>query len=143
MDEKGTRQAELIKEHFHQRFQSMDPKELDFQTSPKKRCVETLEGLAKSLKKEAFITPLLDERQSGEDSKAFTKRIRSFLESFKQQKAEIVMACSHGDYIPSFIKLTTDLSTDIGKAGWIELSYENDQWRVEELVAHWKDIKKL
>lgn len=143
LSEKGWKQEALLRAHFFERCKNIPPKELDFQSSPKTRCVETIEALSKCLEKKLHIENLLTERQADEDSKAFQSRIDQFIDKFKSSEALIVFACSHGDLIPEIVRTTADIHLHIGKAGWVELSLEKNKWKIDELVAHWKDLKRL
>lgn len=143
LSEKGWKQEKLISKHFMGLLQNELPRNIEFESSPKLRCQETLKGLAKNLSKDLSINPKLDERLADEDAKKFNQRVRSFLHDFEKSEIPTLFACSHGDWIPEAVKIATDVSTQIGKAGWIELGYENDEWKILDLIAHWKDIERL
>ncbi len=87
-----------------------------FWTSPKKRCVETLQPLAKLQKIPLEIKAELDEQSSSEGSREFHNRINRFLEEIlAEATVSTIYLCSHGDVLPML---------------------------VDSLTGHWVDVKK-
>lgn len=129
LSEKGRIQAEKIRE-------VLSPKlgpEFKFFSSPKKRCQETLQPIAQYFSQEPLSLPLLNERQSNEDSKSFDKRICE-LRNLITHSLEPGVYCSHGDLLPELMLKLTDLHVDFGKSGWAELRHTGDQWVVESFI---------
>ncbi len=90
---------------------------IEFLTSPKRRCVETISPIAEELGGEIGISGLLDEGDRLE------KRVDEFLEWWRSPLAPLVtVLCSHGDWIPLCLKRLTGQEQDISKGGWAEVS---------------------
>lgn len=137
LDAKGWRQAERLLEYFTEYLKSWDS--VTFCSSPRLRCQETLQKIAAHFDKEIQIDPLLEEQRPDEDSKQLQARIQSFLSRWASNP-EPVIACSHGDWIPYAVQSSVDALIDIKKAGWVELSHSQDQWKLEENV---QDVREL
>jgi broad specificity phosphatase PhoE len=95
-------------------------------SSPKKRCIETLEPLAEKLGQEVDIEPLLDEESPNEKSADFLDRIKAFANWWKTQAPKITIACSHGDWLPETVGLITGREADFVKSGWLLLTLESN-----------------
>ncbi len=122
---KGRKQAEAIRHFFKERFGKKDAALL---SSPKKRCLQTLEPLADRLE-----TPLtVDERLlEGGDLEGKTS---AFLSWWRGRSPDLVVACSHGDWIPLFLKRAIGVETPLKKGGWVELSLKEGETRLECLM---------
>lgn len=93
-------------------------------TSPKKRCMETLEPLARKLERKLVLHPSLTEFRGDnkkETKSEFKKRIRLFLREWEKSKNPLTILCTHGDWIPHFFKETLGTSIHLKKGGWAEL----------------------
>lgn len=85
-------------------------------SSPKKRCVETVKPLAEDLKVQVQVRDELDEGE------AVRTRAKAFLRSIDALGVPVVVACSHGDWIPDFVSLFCEgISIHIEKAGYAVL----------------------
>ncbi len=101
-----------------------------FESSPKLRCIETLEPMAGE---RLQISPLLDEQGPFESVKSLESRIESYIENFKASSERNIIACSHGDWIPQFVLKISGLATELGKSGWLEIEYrpnEDPEFRI-------------
>ena len=120
---KGYTQALEFLEWFRARGQPQ--KAVLIVTSPKLRCIETIEPLAQQLKVSPIIDPGLDEEHEGEGQRRFSARVADAITRLaalarSQQISEIV-ACSHGDWIPVACDLISGQNVNLGKGQWIEL----------------------
>lgn len=116
LSSKGKEQARAIADYFFERYPKAEPLLL---SSPKVRCIETLLPLADRLECAAKVLDLLDEQHESEA--VFRKRIEKFFRWWKQRAPELVVACSHGDWIPAFALATLGSSVELKKGGWLEV----------------------
>ena len=110
LNDKGKKQVKQLVRFAHDK----DLEGALFLSSPKKRCVETITPLAEALESTVKIEPNLSEGYS-------TKNLDAFIEKLKHEDAEVIVACSHGDWIPAFVQRLTGASISIKKAGWCEI----------------------
>jgi phosphohistidine phosphatase SixA len=120
---KGKKQAKAAAAFFKSRF-GLDPdsKPLLF-SSPKKRCQETLEPLARKLETQAEILPCLNEARTATE---LEQNVADFRYFWDQHPAPLIVICSHGDWIPRFLEATTGSPISLAKGGWAQL--ERDEW---------------
>lgn len=114
---KGIKQAEELRDRFEEKLTDRNP---DFISSPKKRCIETVQPLCDALGKKLEVSALLDE---GENLEA---RVRQFCDVWKKRGPLHTVVCSHGDWIPVCVDFLTGRQLDIEKAGWIEVELDGD-----------------
>ena len=117
LSEKGKQQAKEFAEMFAKKFGKTKP---SLVSSPKKRCIETLEPLSKEISIKVIIDNDLNE---SDDS--MSKRMQTFLRWWKDKAPDFVVACSHGDWIPEFLLLTTEKMQELRKADWVLLKLED------------------
>jgi broad specificity phosphatase PhoE len=98
-------------------------------SSPKLRCVETLEPLSKKYRTKLTTTTDLLEHQAGESKRVFDARIdavkkqvvglmkRSVDEPFLHRPFVI---CSHGDWLEEAVKIWSGASVPCSKGSWVE-----------------------
>lgn len=116
LSERGREQSKALERFYRDRLAKQP---VIFLSSPKVRCIETLLPLADRMKTEVQILDLLDEQH--ESDKAYARRVEKFLRWWKQRAPELVVACSHGDWIPSFAQLTLGIDLELKKGGCMEL----------------------
>ena len=126
LSEKGRGQVEDLLKAFKK---GQLPLSQNFWTSPKKRCVQTLQPLSDMANSPLIIENLLDEQKSGETQKAFQNRIEELLEK-AEKLGETVYLCSHGDLIPEAIELMSGRSVDVSKGQALILKQEKGQWKL-------------
>lgn len=125
LSEKGKEQAKSLRRFLGERFKVADfRKGLWFVSSPKLRCVETLNPMAKLLEKSVDIHPDLDEQTGKETGAQFEQRIRRFLQEWKQGGPEFTILCSHGDWLPLATFQLLGIVQDFKKGAWLELEFE-------------------
>jgi broad specificity phosphatase PhoE len=122
LSEKGRDQAKAVKRFFTERFSKEEAgKGLWLVSSPKLRCVETLQPIAKGIERPVDIHPGLDEQGSRESIKAFEGRVQAFLHEWAESKMEITILCSHGDWLPAAALGLLGLHQEFKKGSWLEL----------------------
>lgn len=110
LSEKGLKQVKQLV-----RFsEGRDLEGAEFISSPKLRCIETLSPVAKALKTEISIDRRLGEGGSLDD-------LDQFVDWWKYEGPNLLVACSHGDVIPFLVQKITGGVISIKKAGWCEI----------------------
>lgn len=126
LSEKGKKQAELVKDYYITCF---GDESMPLFSSPKKRCVETLQPLAKHLKQKIEVV-----QSVGEGNDLF-QRTEDFLLEWLARDIPVCIASSHGDWIPIFIERYAGFSTEIKKGGWAELEHlDGKKFRIVNLI---------
>jgi broad specificity phosphatase PhoE len=126
LTEKGREQARLIRRFFNERFHDEDFKKgLWLVSSPKQRCQETLQPLAKSLERPLDIHPGLDEQGLREASGKFEERVLGFLREWATAGPPLTVLCSHGDWLPLAISRLLGMGVELKKGSWFELEEES------------------
>lgn len=127
---KGRKQAKRARDFYRSRFRRSTAALL---SSPKRRCVETLEPLSELLDVDIETTALLDEGD------ALKLRAREFLSHWLASSGpELTVISSHGDWIPVFLELATGARAELAKGGWAEIEADGTgvprlSWLVQEL----------
>lgn len=120
---KGKKQAKAAAEFFKSRFgQTPDLKPLLF-SSPKKRCRETLEPLARKLEAEIEILPFLNEAHTANQ---LDQNISEFRYFWDHRNEPLIVICSHGDWIPRYLETVVGNPIVLSKGGWAQV--ERDEW---------------
>jgi 8-oxo-(d)GTP phosphatase len=112
LSQKGQAQALAIERLYRKLYPATEPL---LASSPKQRCVETLMPLAEKLDLDLEIMKLLSEGDS------LKKKTQKFFEWWQQEAPAIVVACSHGDWIPEFLDLATGARITCAKGSWCEM----------------------
>ena len=112
----GKKQAQNILKHFERNFAKQTPILL---CSPKKRCMETVEPIARKLDCPMQISFILDEGGNIE------QKVKSFEKWWHEEGPELTVACSHGDWLPVCLKKLTGVRSDMAKGGWAEIRFNN------------------
>lgn len=131
LSEKGLKQAQEVADALQQKLKA-SPARLE--SSPKRRCLETLEPLAQKLGVSFEVSDELEERRSDEDTRALEGRIQSKIQSWAESKEPVSLFCSHGDWIPIALKQILDIEYQIKKAHWVALDFDSEgHWSLQEL----------
>jgi len=133
---KGRRQVRKLFDFYFKRFPDMDKPLL--WSSPKRRCKETLLPLASKLEQRLLEKEELDEQGPKENAKEFNARVGRTLKELKSSKSPLIILCSHGDWIPVFLKKACGLKLKLKKGGWAELEWEEGKafrltWLIQSL----------
>jgi broad specificity phosphatase PhoE len=133
---KGKRQAKLLAKFFSERFaEELEDASVELVSSPKKRCIETIEPVGHMLGIPERVDPLLDE---GED---LNVRVKTFIGGLGQCQSELLVVCSHGDWIPLFFERFLGLSIDLKKGAWAEVELDGAERRLAWLVQELESLK--
>jgi broad specificity phosphatase PhoE len=126
LSEKGKLQREILTEHIEQLLPK-GPMKVSLVSSPKKRCLETLEKLASRLNLKIEIEKKLEEGALNRSS------LKDFLREMIQSPSDAVVACSHGDVIPSLLEIACGHPLELSKGSLVVLRITED----EEFLLEW------
>jgi phosphohistidine phosphatase SixA len=87
-------------------------------SSAKRRCIETVEPLAKKQKTPIETLDSLNEAINGSELREKARVFHSF---WTNRKEPLTLICAHGDWITAYLKLLFALELDLEKGGWIEI----------------------
>ncbi len=129
---KGKRQARRVAKFFEKRFSKGYKKSrIAFLSSPKRRCVETLELAAR--KHRAKVEALRDLDEGGN----LSAKVDAFVRRWRESDQDLIVICSHGDWIPVFFEKFLGLCIDLKKGAWAEVEMEGHSrkltWLLQEL----------
>src|SRR5262249_50211957 len=110
---------------FDRRFEGEEPRLV---SSPKKRCMETLEPLARELGLGVKADPILDEGLGLE------KRAQEFAKRWSESKDSLVVACSHRDFIPTLLAHFFGFEIELKKGAWAQVDWVDGRARLIELI---------
>jgi broad specificity phosphatase PhoE len=96
-------------------------------SSPKRRCIETLEPIRLLGNLKIETDPLLVEKQEIETFSHFKKRIEQFIESWQSQQNALTLICSHGDWLPEAVEILVGAKSEFKKGSWAELFISNNR----------------
>lgn len=115
---KGRRQCEGLIAHLDRRHPDKIP--LRVLSSPKKRCLETAEFIAKWAGVAVEADLRLDEQFENERDFDFLNRVQSFFYEFEPTSGLCIV--SHGDVLPLFARLVGSSIAEVSKGDifWIE-----------------------
>ena len=101
-----------------------------FFSSPKKRCIETLQPLSLLTKKNLEIKGGLNEQGTHEDYALFLKRINSFIIECLtfSGSSSVLYLCSHGDVIPILIEQLTGKQVSVEKGKALTIAFDGKKW---------------
>ncbi len=120
LSSKGKKQREVFEDHWEKWLSKRSP---GFLSSPKRRCTETIGPLAVKIGARMRVSPLLDEQHfdKRESHGRFLGRVKRFLTWRGKKGPQVLVACSHGDWIPELIRLVKGKTKELGKGEWIVL----------------------
>jgi len=102
LTEKGRRQARALLKYI---ALTEDIAALDFVSSPKVRCYETIEPIARAAGSRIKTSAHLQERQKQENTAQFNGRLQKFISWWQATPSTHVLACSHGDVLPALAQM--------------------------------------
>lgn len=142
LSERGREQAKAIRKFFTARFDSKDlGSGLWLVSSPKVRCVETVGPIAKMLNRPVDIHPDLGEQMASEEQKSLSTRVDSFLDEWRDSKAQMTVLCSHGDWLPVACFRLLGLELDIKKGSWLEIEADSGRIRLKWWIPTFKHFQ--
>jgi len=136
LSKKGQKQARLLAKFFKKRFLSSSANaqvSIKLISSPKKRCIETLEPIARLIQNEVEISNQLNEGVN------YSLHVRSFIERLNGLEQDFVVICSHGDWIPLFFEKWIGISIHLNKGAWAEVEFENGSRELRWLIQEFYD----
>ena len=135
LDEKGREQAKALRRFFTGRFGAEELKEgLWLVSSPKIRCVETVQPIAKAAERKIDVHPLLDE------GGPLDAKVRGFLEEWRKSKVGLTVVCSHGDWLPVAVEQLLGLNLEVRKGSWLEVDWDYGQAHLKWYVPSFKGL---
>lgn len=140
LTEKGRKQAQWIRKFALGRIKAegWEKPRVSLYSSPKVRCVETLEPLAKSLEIKIQQTSDLIEMQNKESLEQMDQRIHHFFHEWNTKGSEVMIACSHGDWLPMAAYHLLGASIDFKKGSWVELEWNDGRAHLKWAVHSFK-----
>lgn len=136
---KGKDQAKFLKKFFSSRFNAEETKGgVWLVSSPKKRCIETLEPIARHVNAEIDVHPELDEQGTGETMQAVEKRMRAFFHEWSRSSVQTTLICSHGDWLPMATQLLLGFPHEFKKGSWFELEALSHTAYLKWYIPHFK-----
>lgn len=118
LSKKGMKQARALGRQFKKRF-GKSPGKIRLVSSPKRRCIETIEPISKLTRQKIEISDLILEEQPGETQATLKKRVTRFLREFEGSTP--VVLCSHGDWMPLALEELCGAHADLKKGSWAEI----------------------
>jgi broad specificity phosphatase PhoE len=122
----GKKQAQGLTKYFEKAYPKAKPVVL---SSPKRRCVETVEPIARKFDVTIQLSFILDEGGKIE------QKVKSFDRWWKDQAPDLTIVCSHGDWLPAALKRLTGVRADMAKGGWAEIHYNQGKPVLVNLVG--------
>lgn len=133
LSQKGKKQTVALMKYFRIMYKK---KNITILSSPKRRCVETVEPLSQLQKKAIVITKDLDEGGS------LARNVSRFFRAWKKKTSELTVICSHGDWISQALRAWTGASVELSKGGLIELRLNKGQMTIERILQN-TDLETL
>lgn len=121
---KGRRQASAFAKRYRKLHVLAARRDALVVTSPKRRCIETIETIVPPAQGQAIILDCLDE---GGRVRAKAMDFLKWWES--DATPALTVACSHGDWIPEFLKCAVGRRTALEKGAMIELVIKRELFR--------------
>jgi phosphohistidine phosphatase SixA len=143
LSDKGREQAKSIKRFFSERFSAEDFKRgLWFVSSPKLRCMETLQPTAKEAGRSVDAHPDLDEQSLKEGPQGLENRVNHFLKEWNSSKVGLTILCSHGDWLPLATFRLLGLSQEYKKGAWLEVESDSGRAYLKWYIPSFKTLFK-
>lgn len=140
LTEKGKKQAQWVRKFALGRMkeENWDKGKIQLISSPKVRCVETLEPLGKSLELKVQASADLIEMQNRETVEQMDQRIHRFLRDWTSKSMPITIICSHGDWLPLAAFHLLGVSIDFKKGTWAEIEWHEGRAHLQWIVRSFK-----
>jgi len=126
LSEKGQRQSKWIRKFADKRFSKKDVHDLKAQlvSSPKLRCVETLQPVAELWDLSLTVRKDLDEMLDRESTADFRARILTFKDWWVNEAPPLLFVSTHGDWLPVATDAFLGLPIVMKKGAWLELEWD-------------------
>lgn len=135
----GRKQAARIKKYFEIKLEDQG---VEILSSPKIRCVETVQPLATALGVEVISSEFLTEQDEheGETSEGLQRRVKQFCRQWRDGDAHCVIASSHGDWLPLCLKELIGADVELKKGAFARIQMKDGKVRLTWLVQNLKDF---
>lgn len=134
LSKKGRKQADRVKRYYLSLFGKERARLL---SSAKTRCMETLLPLADKLGTSVSISPMLMEEDEG--LTPINARVKKFCDEWKNSKDPLVVACSHGDWLPMALEQLTGAYIELKKGGWAEVEQAGEKTILRNVLQELPD----
>lgn len=140
LTEKGKKQAQWIRKFALGRVKAekWEKSQISLISSPKLRCMETLESLGKSLEIKIQSSADLLEMQDKEALEQMDKRIHKFFKEWMAKGSAVTILCSHGDWLPMAAYHLLGASVDFKKGSWVELEWNDGRAHLQWAIYSFK-----
>jgi broad specificity phosphatase PhoE len=109
--------------------------EVTLLSSPKSRCLQSLERICTLSQKAPRVIEELSERFPVEDAQDFKKRVDQSLYRILSHQSEFpIILCSHSDWLSVAATHLLDLDISFLEGSWVRLSKEAAGWTLKELI---------
>jgi len=122
LNEEGKTQAKALAEQLRSVTGLESPKLI---SSPRARCIETLEPIKRLTRQPIQIDPRMLEERPDEGAVAFKYRIQEFLKEWYRHSEGTTIVCSHADWLSYALKLLVGARGSFKKAAWVEIGISN------------------
>ena len=109
-------------------------KKAELISSPKVRCVETLEPLARKIGAKIVTHPALDEQSEDENLDQYRETVGGFIKNWMKSKSPVTIVCSHGDWIPLALDALLGAGFELKKGGWAHFEYTQKKFELKMIV---------
>ena len=131
---RGREQRDRLREYFKESLRN--DREAHVLSSPKKRCLETVERILGRDTPRIEVIPALDERGTRESLALVQKRVRIFCRWWMKEDVGTILVCSHGDWIPMVTQELLGATIPLKKGALAWLRREGRGVRIME-VRQW------
>ena len=127
---KGRKQARALAKIYSKMFKKMRPVTY---SSPKLRCIETVEPIAT---KRNVPVQILDSLNEALTTSELRRKINDFDAFWRANDAKLMVVSSHGDWIPAYVKKVTGAEIDLDKGGWLQIEMITDRPQLRWIIQN-------
>ena len=124
LSEKGRAQARALAEHFLAQYDGKKAGSFRMLSSPRRRCVETIQDIADEAHVKIELSRLLVEQEDGESARDLETRVKEFLAWWRNEAPKFTLICSHGDWLPLALSFLIGGAVDFKKGAWAEVTLD-------------------
>jgi broad specificity phosphatase PhoE len=129
---KGRKQAARLRRRFREEFGKKAP--AAWIASPSRRCIETMEAVARGSKRPVAREERLREKGLLESRTAFVRRWKEFVGKWRRSNEPLTVICGHGDGLPEAVRLLTGARVMMKKGAWARIERISGHDRLVELI---------
>lgn len=140
LSDKGQKQVKRLVKYFQKRFryEEWSVSNIKFESSPKLRCVQTLQPLAQIVGSQVIEQAELSEQNPNESFAKFQARLQNYLKRWIESDIPVLVVCGHGDTLPLMVFHLLGTAVDFKKAGFLELEWESGQAHLKQYIPSLK-----